>query len=218
MTPACRPCCRSVRHGRRAGHRRHRIVQPSVNSVTRSVPRLLDHLDRLVTPRLWWGWETVLRSWPGSTAHLRGAVPVPSVMLPRDARARRPPTRWLQRIMGEFGPEVVRLPSPWAADTARSSGPPRSGIDPGCIPDLPGGGDVCLAAESGELAVDEAISPGRASVDRRRISACTLAGMPGRPGRTGVAVQRRVRSCPCQRGKVEGVVISPSVEAWAVVG
>ena len=68
--------------------------------------------------------------------------------------------------MGEFGPEVVRLPLPWAADTARWSGPPRPGIDSGCIPDLPGGGDVCLVAKSGELAVDEAISPGRVSVDR----------------------------------------------------
>ena len=41
------------------------------------------------------------------------------------------------------------------------SGPPRRGIDPGRVEDLPDGGGADLVAESGELAVDAAISPGR---------------------------------------------------------
>ena len=108
--------------------------------------------------------------------------------------------------MGEFGPEVVRLPSPWAADTARWSGLPRPGIDPGCIPDLPGGGDVCLVAKSGELAVDEAISPGRVSVDRPQDQRLHSGGDAGttRPNRRGSPAVGAELPVPAREGGGRG--------------
>ena len=94
--------------------------------------------------------------------------------------------------------------TPWRRVGARNSAHPTRPADtrgsvrrvvgrcrprPGC-----GGGGVVGERPGGE----------RGAADAR-----TLAGMAGRPGRTGGVVQRRVRSCRCQRRMVEGVTISP---------
>jgi hypothetical protein len=84
------------------------------------------------------------------------------------------------------------------------AGPSRSGIDTGCLEDLPDGGGVDLVAESDKLAVDAAVAQLGFSLAIRSTRARIAHGTAGRPGNRLGYVQRRPTRWACQRSRVLG--------------
>ena len=85
---------------------------------------------------------------------------------------------------------------------------------PALCKDLPDGGGADPVAESGEFAVDAAVSPGGVLGGQAHDQGADTGGDGGSTGRTGWVVQRRATSCRCQRRIVAGVTSSPRRRRW----